>query len=141
MGNSMEERADDFWVLEPGVPYEQRPNTVLEKSFAFAVRIIKLHKWLCKKHSDIAPLAKQVLRSGTSIGANIEEADATFTKKEFAAKLGISLKEAKETRYWLRLLQATDYLDETMFTSLYTDTDELMRLLTAILKTTSENLK
>jgi four helix bundle protein len=141
MDNAMEEIVSEFWVLEPGAVYEQKPNAILDKSFAFAIRIIKLHKWLHKKHIDIAPLAKQVLRSGTSIGANAEEADAAFTKKEFASKLGISLKEAKETRYWLRLLHATEYIDEAMFTSLHTDTNELIRLLIAILKTTRENLK
>jgi four helix bundle protein len=136
----MEGQANEFWVLEPGAVYEQKPNAILDKSFAFAIRVIKLHKWLCKKHFDIAPLAKQILRSGTSIGANAEEADAAFTKKEFASKLGISLKEAKETRYWLRLLHATDYMDENMFTSLRNDNDELIRLLISILKTTRENL-
>ena len=141
MNNAMEGETNAFWVFEPEASYEQKPNVVLEKSFLFAIRIIKLHKWLCKNHFDIAPLAKQILRSGTSIGANIEEADAAFTKKEFASKLGISLKEAKETRYWLRLLHATDYIDETMFTSLHTDTNELLRLLTAIIKTTREHLK
>ncbi|SOD88377.1 four helix bundle protein [Spirosoma fluviale] len=137
----MEGQINEFWVFEPEFSYEQKPNAVLEKSFIFAIRIIKLHKWLYKKHFDIAPLAKQILRSGTSIGANIEEADAAFTKKEFASKLGISLKEAKETRYWLRLLHATDYIDETMSTSLLNDTNELIRLLTAIIKTTREHLK
>ncbi|MVM39337.1 four helix bundle protein [Spirosoma sp. HMF3257] len=141
MDNGMEETVSEFWVLEPRVVYEQKPNAILDKSFAFAIRIIKLHKWLCKNHFDIAPLAKQILRSGTSIGANAEEADAAYTKKEFASKLGISLKETKETRYWLRLLRATDYIDEAMFTSLETDTNEMMRLLTAILKTARENLK
>jgi len=137
----MEESTSEFWVLDSEAVYAQKPNVLLEKSFSFAIRIIKLHKWLYKKHLDITPLAKQILRSGTSIGANAEEADAAFTKKEFASKLGISLKEAKETRYWLRLLHATDYIDEAMYTSLHADTNELMRLLTTILKTTRENLK
>ncbi|MBN8822754.1 MULTISPECIES: four helix bundle protein [unclassified Spirosoma] len=136
----MEEQNSEFWVFEPGVAYESKPNAILEKSFAFAIRIIRLHKWLLSKHIDIAPLAKQILRSGTAIGANAEEADVAYTKKEFASKLGISLKEAKETRYWLRLLEATDYIDEAMFSSLNADNNELMRLLISILKTTKENL-
>ena len=136
-----EGQTNEFWVFEDGRAYEQKPNAILDKSFAFSVRIIKLHKWLCKNHPDITPLTKQILRSGTSIGANVEEADAAFTKKEFAAKLGISLKESRETKYWLRLFHATNYIDNNMFTSLLNDNDELTRLLVAILKTTRENLK
>ena len=141
MDNEMGEELSGFWAAETGVPYENKPNAILEKSFAFSVRIIKLYKWLYKNHPDIAPLSKQILRSGTSIGANAEEADAAYTKKEFAAKLGISLKESKETKYWLRLLHATDYIDNAMFGSLRSDNDELIRLLVSILKTTKEHLK
>lgn len=137
----MGEELSEFWVGETGVPYKDKPNAILEKSFAFSIRIIKLYKWLCKNHPDTGPLSKQILRSGTSIGANAEEADAAYTKKEFAAKLGISLKESRETKYWLRLFHATDYIDDAMFGSLRSDNDELIRLLIAILKTTKENLK
>ena len=136
-----DEPQSEFWVAESSAEYVAKPNTVLDKSFAFAIRIIKLYRWLYKQHPEIAPLAKQILRSGTSIGANAEEADSAFSKKEFAAKLGISLKESRETKYWLRLFYATEYLDESMFLSMRGDNDELMRLLTAILKTTRQNLK
>ncbi|KAB7731940.1 four helix bundle protein [Rudanella paleaurantiibacter] len=136
-----DEPHSSFWAEESASEYISKPNTILDKSFAFAVRVIKLYRWLYKQHPEIAPLAKQILRSGTSIGANAEEADAAFTKKEFASKLGISLKESRETKYWLRLFYATEYIDEQMFVSMRGDNDELMRLLTAILKTTRENLK
>ena len=109
---------------------------MLEKAFVFAVRIVNLHKWLRKHHPTIGPLATQILKSGTSIGANTNEADCAFTKREFASKLGISLKEARETSYWLKLLHTTEYLDELMFLSLKKDCDELIRLLVSILRTT-----
>ncbi|RYC69162.1 four helix bundle protein [Spirosoma sordidisoli] len=144
MDSDMEESTEfggSFWVSETNSAYVSKPNPVLEKSFAFAVRILNFHKWLSKHHPDISPLAKQILRSGTSIGANLEEADSAYSKREFAVKVGLSLKESRETKYWLRLLYATDYIDSEMFSSLCSDNDELMRLLNAILKTTRENLK
>ncbi|WP_342664720.1 four helix bundle protein [Spirosoma spitsbergense] len=141
MDNDMNEDDRGFWLFEPGASYTQKPNVVLEKSFDFSVRILKFYKWLCQHHRDIIPLAKQVLRSGTSVGANLEEADSAFSKKEFAAKVGISLKEARETKYWLRLLHATEYIDSSIFSSLCNDNDELIRLLNSILKTTRDNLK
>lgn len=117
---------------------ENKPNIILEKSFAFSVRIVKLYKWFYKNHSEVLPLAKQLLRSGTSIGANAEEADGAYSKKEFSAKFGICLKEVKETKYWIRLLHASEYLDENMFISLKNDVEELQKIITAILKSSKE---
>ncbi|MFY7910093.1 MAG: four helix bundle protein [Emticicia sp.] len=114
-------------------------NIILEKTFVFSVRIVKLYQWLRTNHRDIDSLAKQVLRSGTSIGANVEEAVGAFSRKEFASKIGISYKEARETLYWLRLLKATDYLDDKLYTSIYSDCDEIKKILSSILKTTKEN--
>ncbi|MER0438602.1 four helix bundle protein [Emticicia sp. W12TSBA100-4] len=114
-------------------------NIIVDKSFAFSVRIIRLYQWLKKNHKDIDSLAKQILRSGTSIGANVEEAVGAFSRKEFASKIGISYKETRETLYWLRLLKATDYLDENQYTSIYSDCDEIKKILASILKTTREN--
>ncbi|MEZ0609741.1 four helix bundle protein [Fibrella sp. WM1] len=131
---------DTYWVFEPGTEYAAKPNFVLDKSFAFAIRIVNLHKWLRKHHPTIGPLATQVLKAGTSIGANTNEADCAFSKREFAAKIGIALKEARETAYWLKLLHKTDYLDEAMFASLYSDCEELIRLYVSILKTTRSAL-
>jgi four helix bundle protein len=125
-----------LWAFEPKSDYVAKPNALLEKAFAFAVRIVNLHKWLRKTHPTIGALATQILKSGTSIGANANKANCAFSKQEFASKLGISLKEARETNYWLKLLHTTDYLDETMFLSLKEDCDELVRLLVAILKAT-----
>ena len=104
-----------------------------DKSKAFALRIIKLYRFLCdEKHEYI--LSKQLLKSGTSIGANVREARRGQTKADFYAKLNISLKEADETEYWLELLHDSGYLDDSQFNSIYTDAEELTKLLTATTK-------
>ncbi|GAB3174569.1 four helix bundle protein [Telluribacter humicola] len=112
-----------------------KPNVVLDKSFAFSICIVKVNQYLYKNHKEILPLATQLLKSGTSIGANVEEAVSGYSKKDFSSKMGISLKEAKETRYWIRLLYETGYLDERQHHSLLQDVEELIKLLTSILKT------
>ena len=117
------------WELNPAPV-----NPVVDKSFAFAVRIVRLQRYLLANGAE-KPMVDQILRSGTSIGANVEEALGAFSKKEFASKMGISYKEARETGYWLRLLCATDLLKSEEFTSLFADCDELCRLLRAILNT------
>ena len=112
-------------------------QTVEQKSFLFAVRIVKLCKHLrCNKKEHT--LSKQLLRSGTSIGANITEAEQAQSKADFVAKMSIALKEAVESDYWLRLLQATDYLSEMEFMSIYSDCKELEKMLTAIVKTAKQ---
>lgn len=114
-------------------------NLVYEKAFKFAVNIIKLYKYLISERREYV-LSKQVLRSGTSIGANIKEGIEGQSKKDFLSKMNIALKEASETEYWLELLKVTDYLDERKFTSLINDCKELNRLLSSIVKTTKNNL-
>lgn len=108
-------------------------NIVFEKSKAFAIRIVKLYKHLNEKSEFI--MSKQLLRSGTSIGANIAEAECGISKKDFLAKMYIAFKECSETKYWLELLFATDYLNETEYNSIIADCDELLKLLTSITKT------
>jgi len=110
------------------------PNILADKSFDFAVRIVKLHKCL-KKEFDEYILSKQIVRSGTAIGALIMESEYGSSKKDFTSKLIISLKEANETSYWLRLLHKTDYLQIKMFNSLNNDCIELIKMLTASIKT------
>jgi four helix bundle protein len=109
-------------------------NPVLDKSKAFALRIIKLYKYLCDEKREFT-LSKQVLRSGTSIGANTREAVRGQTKPDFYAKLNIALKEADETAYWLELLHESGYIDGEPFNSIYADCDELIALLVSITKT------
>lgn len=108
-----------------------------QKSFAFAVRIVNVAKVLSKDRSEHI-LSKQLLRSGTSIGANIEEAQGGYSKKEFINKLQIAYKEARETNYWIRLLEAGLYISEAESTSLRKELGEILAMLTASLKTAKD---
>ena len=108
-----------------------------EKSFAFSVRIVKLCKLLQNDRKEYI-LSKQLLRSGTSIGANVTEAKQGQSRADFISKNSIALKEASETNYWLRLLRATDYLNEAEFQSIFQDCQELERILTSIVKTSKD---
>ena len=110
-------------------------NVIKDKSKKFAVRIIRLYQFLIdSKHEYI--LSKQLLKSGTSIGANIKEAIRGQSKADFGAKMNIALKEASETEYWLELLYETDYITQKEFDSIIEDCRELLKILTAIVKTT-----
>ena len=109
-------------------------NIILVKSKAFAVRIINFYKFLCESKNEYI-ISKQLLRSGTSIGANCREASRAQTKADFIAKMSISLKEADETCYWLELLKETEYIKEKEFNSIYGDAEELVKMLVSIIKT------
>jgi len=114
-------------------------SVVGEKSFTFAVRVVNLYRYLCGEKKEFT-LSKQLLRSGTSIGANIREALHGQSKKDFLSKIGIALKEANETQYWIELMAATGYLTAEQKDSMWNDCDEIIRLLVSIAKTTKENL-
>ena len=107
-------------------------NVVKDKSMAFAVRIVRLYKYLSEQHEFV--MSKQVLRSGTSIGANVREAVYGQSKRDFVAKMSIALKEAAETEYWLELLHKTDYLQMEAYQSILADSQELCKLLTVIVR-------
>ena len=113
-------------------------NIILKKSFNFAVRIIKIYKYLSKEKSEYV-LSKQILRCGTSIGANVEEAMGGVSKSDFIHKLSISYKESRETEYWLRLFEKTDMIDKKMFDSLYADNKEILKILYSIIKTSKKS--
>ena len=115
-----------------------KQNIIKDKSFDFAVRIVGLYKYLKDEKKEYI-LSKQILKSGTSIGANVEEADGGISKAEFSNKISIAYKEAKETHYWLRLLKASDFITEKIFDSFINDIDEIMKILFSILKTTRIN--
>ena len=115
-----------------------RDNIVRNKSFDFALGVIELYKHLVQ-HKEVV-LARQLLKSGTSIGANVEEASAAQTKKDFAAKMSIAAKESRETRYWLLLLHRSQVVKYD-YTKYLNEVDELVRLTTAIVKTSQNNLK
>jgi len=117
---------------------KMKENIVKNKSFAFAVRIVRLYQYLCKEKNEFV-LSKQILKSGTSIGANIEEADGGISRAEFSNKISIAYKESKETHYWIRLLKETDYINDKIYNSLIEDCNEICKLLFSILKTTRIN--
>jgi four helix bundle protein len=119
-----------------------KDNIILDKSFSFAVRIVKLYKYLCSEKKEYI-LSKQLLRCGTSIGANINEAQAGQSKADFIAKMSISSKEARETKYWIDLLISTEYLDikDQHTQSLIIDIEEIIKILTSIIKSTQERNK
>jgi len=110
-------------------------NIVIDKSFDFAIKIIDLYKYLRYEKKEYV-LSKQLLRSGTSIGANVEEAQAAQSKKDFISKMSISSKEARETHYWLRLLRRSNYIAKD---EIIQDCEELIRLLTSIVKSSETN--
>lgn len=109
-------------------------NVVRDKSYDFAVRVVKLYQILSREKKEFV-LSKQILRCGTSIGANIEEAIGAQSRADFYAKLSISYKEARESCYWLRLLRDTNHITLSQFKSIYSDADELCRLIASIQKT------
>lgn len=113
-------------------------NVIADKSKNFALRIINLYKYLCEERKEYV-LSKQVLRSGTSIGANVKEAMQAQSTNDFLAKLNISLKEASETEYWLTLLSESDYITAEQYSSINNDCVELIKILTSIINTTKKN--
>ena len=118
--------------------FEEKDNIIRSKSFDFSVRIVNLYKVLYYERNE-KKLSKQLLRSGTSIGANIEEGIAAFSKKEFIFKLQISYKEANESFYWIKLLHRTDYINDVEFESLKLNIEEIIKLLTSIIKSSKLN--
>lgn len=112
---------------------EMKENIIKTKSFEFALRIIKLFKHLQSEKKEYI-LSKQILRSGTSVGAMVREAEHAQSSADFIHKLSIAQKEANETEYWLELLHQSDYLEEAQFRSIYNDANEICKLLAAILK-------
>ncbi|MBI3883419.1 MAG: four helix bundle protein [Sphingobacteriales bacterium] len=117
-----------------------KENILKVKSFDFAVRVINLYKYLKKEHNEFI-VSKQLIRSGTSIGAIIREAEHAESLKDFIHKLSICLKEVNESKYWLDLFFVTDFLTKNMYDSLNNDCEELLKLLTASVKTSKNRIK
>ncbi len=118
---------------------DMKENLVKEKAFEFALLAIPLYKELLKNNEYV--LSKQFFRSATSIGANVEEATAGYSKKDFAAKMSISSKEARETLYWIKLIEAGKFVEDYDFTILKEECERLIRILTSIVKTSQSNIK
>lgn len=118
---------------------EVRNGAAKRKSKAFAVRIVRLYRYLCDEKKEYV-LSKQLLRSGTSIGANLAEAECAISKRDFLSKVYIALKECMETKYWLELLHDTDYLTEQEYNSINLDCEELRKMLSSTTKTLNSTL-
>jgi four helix bundle protein len=116
-----------------------KENVILVKSKAYAIRIVKLSKYMKRQHHEFV-LSQQVLRSGTSIGANVAESEYAISRKEFLSKLYIALKECGETLYWLDVIYRSSYITDRMYVSMQADCMELMRILQSITKSTKENM-
>lgn len=112
----------------------KKDNVIQIKTYAFAIRIVNLYKYLTNEKREFV-LSKQLLRSGTSVGANIEEALGGQSRKDFFAKLTIAYKEARESHYWIRLLKDTGYLNEKEFNGLINDIEEILKIIGSIQKT------
>jgi four helix bundle protein len=115
---------------------EDKENIIITKTYAFALEIVFVYKELSKKNEYV--LSKQLLRAGTSIGANVHEAVASESKKDFIHKLGIGLKEARECTYWLQLLKDSQYIDVQHFETLIKNCNEIIKILNSIILTTKE---
>jgi four helix bundle protein len=117
-----------------------KENIIRDKTFNFALRIVKLSKFLSEERNEYI-LSKQILRSGTSIGANIEETIWGLSEKEFIYKLSISYREARETLYWLRLLEGGEYISHEQFISLSEDCEEILKIIWSIQSTMKKKMK
>ena len=117
-----------------------KENVVKNKSFAFALRVVKMYQFLCEQKKEFV-LSKQLLRSGTAVGALVREAEQAESPADFIHKMAIALKEANETEYWIELLFQSNYLDETSYNSIKADSTEILKLLISIIKTTKHNAK
>ena len=115
-----------------------RENVVKSKSFAFAIKVVKLYQFLCSNKKEFV-LSKQLLRSGTSVGAMVREAEHAESKADFKHKMGIAQKEINESIYWLELLKGTDYLSTEQFESIHADAIEIIKLISSIIKTTKSH--
>src|SRR5690554_5753007 len=117
---------------------KMKENIIQHKSYAFALRIIKMYKYLSQDKKEFI-LSKQVLRSGTAIGALVKEAEHAQSKADFINKMNIALKEASETTYWLSLLKDSAYIDENMYQSIFFEAEEIVKILASIVKTSKQN--
>lgn len=115
-----------------------KDNVIVDKTLEFSIRIVNMYKYLCKEQSEFI-LSKQLLKSGTSIGANVREAEHAQSKADFLNKNNIALKEANETCYWLELLHKTGYITTSMYDSIFADCEEILKILISIVKTSKQD--
>lgn len=125
-----------FRVTKP--PHMKTENVIQAKSFAFAIRVVKAYQFLTNQNKEYV-LSRQLLKSGTSVGANVEEAIGGQSRRDFVHKLSIAYKEARESLYWIRLLEATNYLEKPEAQSLMADAEELCKIIGSIQVSTKNN--
>ena len=130
----------ESFKIKINVGHKMKENVLIGKSISFAARIVKLHQHLIKNKKETI-ISKQIVRSGTSIGANINEANYGQSKADFISKMHISLKETAETEYWIRLLHMSEYIDAKMSESLLADCLEIKRMRIASINTAKSNIK
>jgi len=116
-----------------------KDNIIKNKSFSFAVRVVRLYKYLCEEKKEYI-LSKQLLRSGTSVGAMVRESEFAESKKDFIHKMSISQKELNESIYWLELLKETDFITDSQFQNINDDSVEIMKIITSIIKSAKRNM-
>lgn len=116
----------------------QERNLTYDKAYSFSLRVVKAYQYLSSHHREWV-LSKQLLRSGTSIGANVAEANGSISTADFSSKISIAYKESLETKYWLSILKDTNYISSAAYKSMWSDADELSRILYSILKKTRLN--
>ena len=126
-------------ISTPISTMNDKENIILNRCMNFSVRIIKLRTYLTNEKHEY-DISKQLLRSGTSIGANLNEAQAAVSKRDFISKAGISLKESRESLYWIELLSRAELINQTQYESLKQDCEEIIKLITSIIKTSKQNL-
>ena len=126
------------FVFEKEIGYG---NPIVTKSLAFGIRIVKFYKILLTRSKEYEAIFKQLIRCGTSVGANVSEAQSAITKKDFVNKMQIALKESRETEYWLKLMIGTEIINSNEYQSLFDDCEELSKILTSILKSSKSNIK
>lgn len=114
-------------------------NDIEQKTFDFSVRVVNLYKYLCSSKQEYT-MSKQLLKCGTSIGANVAESQNAQSNNDFVSKLSIALKETAETKYWLKLLLETEYISKAEFDSIYNDCDEIYRIISSIIITSKDKL-
>jgi four helix bundle protein len=131
-------RMKSGFVFEKEIGYG---NPIVTKSLAFGIRIVKFYKILFTRFKEYDAIFRQLIRCGTSVGANVSEAQSAISKKDFVNKMQIALKESRETEYWLKLLIGTEIINSKEYQSLFADCEELSKLLTSILKSSKHNIE
>ena len=116
-------------------------SIIADKTYRFSIRVVKMHLHICETQQNLSPISRQLLRAGISVGANVEEAIGGHTEKDFSAKMSIAYKEARETKYWIRLLRDSGIIDKTLAVSFLSDIEEIVKIIGSIIRTVKNKQK